>query len=448
MATRIANGARRLVRLLGAGLWLASALAAPARAATLDEAMAALVPYAGQTVTAITLDGNDVTRDWVIAREIWTEVGRPLDLATVREDLVRLENLAIFGSVVATAVPDAGGVALNYVFTEMPWIIPYPSVSYTEENGFSVGLGVASPNFLGRDVALSASVVTGGATTYKFTGENPWVGGNHVSLGVEASHQRRANELLDFSQTTDVAVVSAGTYLGRTGRLKLDAGFAGVGSDQPGITLSERNYDNLWHVRLTAGYDDRDSWRVPHQGWQNELALLYAGGDAGFVGVDIDIRRYQPLARRHTLATGPLLSLQSGMVDVEIPRYLQYFIGGANSVRGFELAELGKEMSGKHQLLYTLEYRYLLKPIHPVSIFSWSVGVGLELAAFGDLGVVWSRPEDLSLDRTRAGFGAGLRVLLPALEMVRFDVGVSQYGDVVFNFGVNSIFTARRQRAR
>ena len=73
-----------------------------------------------------------------------TEAGDPLDLELIREDIIRLENLAIFGSVVVTPRPLRDGVALDFAFTEMPWIIPFPALRYTEENGFSVGLGVAS----------------------------------------------------------------------------------------------------------------------------------------------------------------------------------------------------------------------------------------------------------------------------------------------------------------
>ena len=460
------NGRKRRVRagwrsnLIPHVLSFAMALAAvvasadeprpPASASAEATAMsrADLAALAGRVVTEIKLAGNHVTKDWVIAREIWTEVGEPLDPDLVRDDMTRLENLAIFGSVIVTGREQDGGVALDFAFTEMPWIIPFPALGYTEENGFSVGLGMASPNFLGRNITLAASARFGGASTYSVSGRNPWITGNHVSAGGEAWHQARRNKLLDFRQTSDMVQLDVGKYLGRNGRLRIQGGFYGVGSDRPGVTLSGRDYDNLWHGGFTIGLDSRDSWRVPHQGWHNELGLMYMGGDADSWTLDVDIRRYQPLAPRHTLATGPLLSFQSGEVGVDVPAYMQFFLGGANSVRGYELEELGKEMFGRSQLLYTLEYRYLLVPIRAVRIFKWSFGLGLEAAAFWDVGVAWSRRGDLNLERTRNGYGAGLRLLVPSLECVRFDIGVSQYGDVVFNFGIESIFAARRERVR
>ena len=117
-------------------------------------------------------------------------------------------------------------------------------------------------------------------------------------------------------------------------------------------------------------------------------------------------------------------------------------------MRGYKLEELGKEFSGQNQLLYTVEYRYLLLAPSPLRVFKWSVGIGFEAAAFADVGVVWSRPEDFNLARTRSGYGLGLRVLLPSVESLRLDFAIGDRGDVVFNFATNSIFSARRQRAR
>jgi len=194
--------------------------------------------------------------------------------------------------------------------------------------------------------------------------------------------------------------------------------------------------------------DSRDSWRMPHEGWHNEIQGLYFGGDANSWSFDFDVVRYQPLGERNTLVTGPLLSVQSGQVDMEIPRYMQYFLGGANSVRGYKLEELGLELYGKNQLIYNLEYRRLLIPVQPLRIIKWSFGVGLEAAVFADAGVVWSEPHELNTARSRFGYGAGLRLLLPGVEALRFDMGVSETGDVVFNFGSNSIFFARKQRIR
>jgi len=72
----------------------------------------------------------------------------------------------------------------------------------------------------------------------------------------------------------------------------------------------------------------------------------------------------------------------------------------------------------------------------------------LELAAFSDVGVAWSYKDESSWERTRIGFGVGVRALVPGIHSVRLDVGMSQFGDVVFNFVVGSIFDARAKKVR
>lgn len=431
------------ISLLLAGLALM-----PATVWADDEVQPDLEPYRGLVIVEITLAGNHVTKDWVIAREVWAGEGEKLDPDEIAADLTRLENLAIFGSVLVTPTKVDGGVALNYSFTEMPWIIPYPAMSYTEENGFSIGVGVASPNFAGKDIMLSGSAVFGGTTMYKFSASNPWVTGNHVSIGTTAWHQTRQNVLLDFEQTSDLVSLNVGKYIGDNGRLKLHGGYYGVGSDRPGRTLDPDNYDELWYGAGSIGYDGRDSWRVPHDGWHNELAVTYIGGDADTWTWAMDVRRYFSVGKKSTIATGPYLGLQSGVVGTDIPEYLQFFIGGANSVRGYELEVLGKEIFGKNQFIYTLEYRYLIAPVRPVEFFKWSFSLGLELATFGDVGVAWSHPNDFNLDRTRSGYGVGVRILVPGLDSLRFDVARSEEGNTVFNFGVRAIFDERKKRVR
>ncbi len=407
-----------------------------------------LEPFNGQVIKKITIEGNEVTKDWVIAREVWAAEGEALDLETIQNDIVRLENLAIFGGVIVTAAAVDGGVALNYSFTEMPWIIPYPAMNYTEENGFSLGVGVASPNFGGRDIMLSGTAVFGGTTKYNISASNPWITGNHVSGGVLAFHQTRYNELLGFEQTSDMVSLNVGKYIGENGRLKIYGGYYGVGSDRSGITLDGDNYDDLWFGAFTLGYDGRDSWRSPHEGWHNEASLLYLGGDANTWTLGLDLRRYQPVGEHQTIATGPYLGLQTGTVGKDIPQYMQFFIGGANSVRGYELKKLGKEIYGKNQFLYTLEYRYLAIPTRPVKILKWTFSIGLEVATFGDVGLAWNDPRELNLDRTRSGYGVGVRLLVPGLDSLRFDVARSEEGNTVFNFGLRAIFDERKKRVR
>jgi outer membrane protein assembly factor BamA len=437
---------------VGISVFLTASLllsAAAARAGTDEEGFPDLEPYRGQPITAIDFTGLQTTKQYVVEREVRSKVGTPLDPGLVKADFTRLQNLPIFGSVMFRAKQEADGIALEFGLNELPWIIPYPSVKYTEENGFAVGAGVSSPNLGGRSQKLSANALFGGMTIYGFAFSDPWITGDHVSLGVKLARNVRQNELLDFGETQDIAGVEGGTYLGRHGRLNGTVAYVGIGCDRDSITLDADNRDELFTVNTVWGYDSRDSWLAPRRGWQNQwLAVSYWGGDANFWTFQVDVNGYMPIREHHSLAFGPLFTFQTGEVGVEIPPYLQYFMGGANTIRGYKLLELGKEMFGKNQLLYNLEYRWNFHPMRTYKIIKWKVKFGFQAAGFADVGIAWTRDKDFSIDRTRFGFGGGLRLLLPVFEMIRFDVGVSQYGDVEFNFGIRSIFFGRRLRVR
>ena len=99
-----------------------------------------LAPFAGRRVAAIDITGHNVTKDWVITREIRTKVGAPLDVEAVGRDEARLDNLSIFAEIRVDGEPVGNDqVRLVFTFKEMPSWFPILSYVYTEENGFSWG---------------------------------------------------------------------------------------------------------------------------------------------------------------------------------------------------------------------------------------------------------------------------------------------------------------------
>jgi outer membrane protein assembly factor BamA len=183
-------------------------------------------------------------------------------------------------------------------------------------------------------------------------------------------------------------------------------------------------------------------------GWQNELELWYTGGDGNSWSANLDLRRWVPLTRRQRLLVSSLTSLQSGTVGVDLPEYLLYRMGGANSIRGYSIDELGRTLYGKNQQIGTLEYSLNLVGVRRFDFWKFAVSMGLDFAVFADAGIAWSEPEDLAMRRARGGLGAGLRLLVPGSEMVRFDVGWSPEGGFHFHFASGSKPVAQRQRIR
>lgn len=433
-------------------LWLQ-----PAAAVAEDPVAPPPDPFAawhGRSVRAIELSGNKVTKQNVILREIQTPVGGALDPETLREDVIRLENLSIFAEVKVQVEPDGeDGVRLGFVLKESPSWLPLVAFTYTEENGFSVGPGLTALNLTGRGIRLSGKAYFGGTTQYWANFVYPWMyGENHNSLSFNGAHRERQDELRGFHETSDEATMLLGRYLGDHGRASVNLSYFGMESDVDGITLSPDRSDALHRIGFTLGWDTRDAWRAPRRGWQSELEVWrtggFMGGDGDFWTGTLDVRRFLPTASGQRLMLSGLASLQSGTLGTDVPVYLDYRMGGANSIRGHAVSDLGKRLSGKNQLIGTAEYSFSLARVRRRDLGFLSFGIGLELALFADAGIAWSEDNELALNRARGGLGAGLRVLIPGSEMVRLDFGWSPEGGFQFHLGSWSKPAAQRFRLR
>jgi outer membrane protein insertion porin family len=413
-----------------------------------------LLAWQGRIVRDVSFVGRKVTQEHVIEREIRTRVGEPLDLTTLAADYRRLENIAIFSDIrIEAREQGEDGVALTFVVKESPSFVPFPSFIYTEENGFSVGAAVSALNLGGLGLRAKGSAYFGGTTQYYANLDWPWMyGRNHDSATLLVAHRERTDELRGFREKSDEITTRLGRYLGDRGRASLNFSWFRMGSDAAGITLTPDDVDNLLRLGFTLGWDSRDSWRNPRSGWQSEMAVWrtggFLGGDGDSWSMDLDLRRWVPTAARQKLLLSSLLTLQSGTLGQDVPVYLDYYMGGANSIRGYGVTQLGTPFSGKNQLITTAEYSFTLMPLRRWDLFFLSFAIGTELTVFADGGIAWNEAPEFALRRARGGLGTGLRFLIPAQEMVRLDVGWSPQGGFQFHFAAGSKPAAQRNRLR
>lgn len=409
---------------------------------------AAFAPFENRPVTSIRLSGNRVTREHVISRELETKAGQPFRFETLEADLRRLENLGLFAETRVAPEADGDGVRLTFEIREMPPLLVYPSFLYTEENGFSYGGALSALNLGGRGVRLSARAYFGGTSQRWARFSQPWIKGNHLSFDFFGGERERTNTLDDFREDSWEFAPWLGTWLGRHGRLRGTVSLFRMQSDVAGKTLDPDNEDHFVRFGLALGYDTRDSWRAPRRGWLNELEVLRSEGDGAFWTTNIDVRRYQPTAPRQHLLLSGLATVQSGTVGEDVPVYLTYHLGGANSIRGYQLETLGPTLHGKNQLLATAEYNLTVVDVARRDYWKWSYSLGMQLAVFADAGIAWNEPEEFEWTRFHGGGGAGLRLLVPGAEQVRLDLGWSRQGGLHFHFANGTKPAAQRQRLR
>jgi outer membrane translocation and assembly module TamA len=155
----------------------------------------------------------------------------------------------------------------------------------------------------------------------------------------------------------------------------------------------------------------------------------------------LDGRRLQPLTSRSTLSLVAFGMLQSGDLDADLPEYLQFGVGGGNSVRGWALGS----RVGKNQAIGTIEYLHTIVPVRPFTVFGVNLYGGLQAAAFGDVGLAWT--EQFSASDAIDGYGVGLRLLFPFVDVIRLDVAFGEPGGGV-RMTVGITLKADKQRDR
>ncbi len=416
------------------------------------DASASHEQFAGMTITDIRISGNEKTKDRYVWREIELEIGEPLDLKILEGDIRRLNNVGVFSTVEVVSEAHEGGVALEYKVREMPGLIPYVTFAYSETDGWSVGPAVSAANAFGRTIKLSGYVLFGGTSVYGFGFRHPWIAGKRVFLDASLKHMIRDNVYYDFQETDDEVTPWIGGHLGENGRIEGMIGYFSVGRDKDGRTLSDDNRDEMVRLGLNTYYDSRDIYRDPHIGWHSGIEFMASGGisdtPAEFLTGTLDIRRYQPVLWGNPLAVGVLTTLQTGTVGVDIPEYMQFNLGGANTIRGYSAEGLGMKLFGKNQLILTVEQRFDIIDLTEVKLFNWSLSMGLQGALFLDSGIAWSTPEEFTWQREKTGVGLGLRILCPWVDRIRLDVGFNQEWESTFHLGFASKFDAQRSRTR
>ncbi len=138
-------------------------------------------------------------------------------------------------------------------------------------------------------------------------------------------------------------------------------------------------------------------------------------------------------------------TFQTGELGTGLPEYLQFSLGGANTIRGWSL----DSQRGRNQFIGTLEYLYVAQPVRPFTVAKLNFYAGLQVAGFADLGRAWNHQSDLDATAALDGYGVGLRLLVPFVDLIRLDLAWGEPGrGATFYFGVSLKAARQRQRVR
>jgi outer membrane protein assembly factor BamA len=400
----------------------------------------------GNRIEQILVLGLNRVREPAVLQQMKSQAGGLYSTSNVEGDYERLDRMGLFSAIAIEASSGPNGVILQVTLKETSPYFVYPAISVTGEQGLTIGAGLKSTNFLGSGASLSIAARGGGATEFEVLIASSWRPKGTWWWRSDYFLKDRWNELDDFHEFSNELELQAGRQL--TNRLRVGGRFhyLAVKSDEPGITLSPTNLDQLPGLGAVAEYDSRDSWTNARRGWLNSVDALFNRlvSNQQYWTFNVDIRRYQHLSGRHGLAMNSLLTLQTGTVGMEIPIHEDFHIGGTNSLRGWNI----DARHGKDQWLNTLEYRFDLLKVRGHSFKGFNYYYGVQLDAFGDAGTAWNTNEEFNRNFI-AGGGFGIRVVVPYVNVIRIEFGFGQANQgMISHFGIMDKAVYERRRVR
>ncbi len=408
-------------------------------------------------IDKIMIEGNEKTKDYVVARNILTEPGMVYNENLIKEDLVRLYATQAFKDVTreiepSEDMPDAYDITIK--IKEQRTASISVGGGLDTATGLFGSVGISENNFRGRAERIS---LTGLAGTGVIMNDNSVV--NHMNLQAELSYFKPYFFNSDTSLNTRLFFRDFGSYqvpmaieqrfggeMTVSHRLKKNrhaTSSFGFGVEninvkegdakrianlykQYNIPLSERakQLEGGLFISLSPAlmYDTRDSATVSRHG---TMASLRFDENIGINGFDKTngkltgmIKQYIPVAKKSSFS----LSVKGGgAIHGHIPEVMAYRLGGPYSIRGFKMSGVG---TGNAFVMGSAEFA---TPIPFMDRTRIAFLNNLRFTMWVDAGKVFNATvSDKIYDRPMyaVSAGVGLKVFIPGMGPLSIDYGI------------------------
>ncbi len=391
----------------------------------------------------IQISGNVVTKEKVIRREVLIAPSEVFDGKKVTLSRQKIFNLGYFDVVDMEVVPGTASnkKRLNIHVKERKTGMASLAAGYSSRDGLTGTLEIGQTNLFGRGYTTKLSASFGGKVTrYNFSFLNPWLFDRPTSLGFNLYDTSRSKET--YREIRRGGSLTIGHRLGPFNRISLthkredviirDVA-PGASSDIEDVPKTTNSLINS----LTR--DTTDSPIFPSRGYRVELTNEFAGGFLGgqvnFYKPMADLAWYTPLWwRKLVLSLHGKWSIVTS--PVEVPDYERFYLGGANSIRGYRDFSIHprdekRGIGGEGMVLSNIEVGLLL------------VEQTLQARVFFDSGNTWLKPGNVNLSDLKYGTGFGILLYSP-IGPIRLDYGFPlwdpKHTEPQFHFGVGSLF--------
>jgi outer membrane protein insertion porin family len=399
-------------------------------------------------IREIRISGNDKTRDNVIRREIRVDEREMIDSVAIKRSFERLNNLNYFESVeILPKQIDEGQVDLDVKVKEKATGSFSVGGGFSTLDLFTAIADITEGNLFGLGYLVRVRGQLGGRRTVgNITFRNPNLYDSTTSMQLDAFSTRtnfltfvedRVGGNAVFGRSFSEFLSGSVTFVGEQIRIKDPAG------DAPESILEQVGTQSTTGFRFAGFRDTRDYFLDPRTGSRVGLRMSLGtdalGGTNNFISFSLDALRYVPLPiwdLRYALRGR--IGIGEGYKGSPLPVSEFFFVGGINTVRGFQFGRAGPVTSsgtaegGTKQLIINNE---LIFPVLP--------DAKLNGVLFFDYGKGFSEEESLSFN-LRPATGIEVRWISP-FGPLRAAYGYNldrtpQERQTVFEFSVGSVF--------
>ena len=354
-------------------------------------------------VRRIGISGNTNTRDEVIRREMRQLESGWYSTEKLNRSKQRIDKLGFFSDVQidTPGVPGTSDqVDVDVKVNERATGNLTFGVGYSSAEKVILSAGVSQSNIFGSGNALSFQVNTGSINrTYALSYTNPYYTDDGVSRGFDI-YKRDVNATSLAIASYKTSTIGGGVRFG-VPVTEYDTVNYGLGYERTELELQPNT--PLRYVDFVNEFGARTDTILGSVGWSRDKrdSVIYTTSgtfqritaDVGLPGADLTYYRtnlqhqwYHPLTRDYTLHFNGQVGYADGYDKKPLPFYKVFYLGGVNSVRGYETASIGPKdsngdsLGGSHQLLANLEFLFPFPGL--------AKDRSVRLSLFADAGVV------------------------------------------------------------
>lgn len=428
-------------------------------------------------------EGNTVTKDKVLRREIFLHEGDIMDMETFKASMYKLGQLGYF------KITDNPDFRVNQESKTVDITVKGKEEGkndiqfgggYSEAYGFFAQFQFATRNFMGEGENLGVSYQGGRRQNFfSLSYADPWFLDRPHSVGVSVFDRETVlPESIGYDSRGRGGSIAYGyridrfesvTFLYGLERRTEHTAFTTEPDQEGNVPLPDIRDERFTTSAFVPSYryDSRDNPFDTTQGRRFTLGLSYSGGPLGgtinlFKPV-VNFAQYKRLSRRSSVS----FNIEGGHIwlhkddncvrtfaeldfndddevndNICVPRSERFLVGGEQSVRGFDFGTLGprenilgisRAVGGHKYSVFNFEYVYRVND--PLRFVLWA-----------DAGQAYAADQDWDLGDLRYSAGAELRIFLPVFQFpLRFIYAINldpRVGDQfkAFNFTIGNTF--------